>query len=100
MRVTVRKQESEQGLARVCQSPRGYVVSVDGKRAGSVSWARERWGRSDGGYWYWYASIGGASYNSSSDTPRAATKEEARDACVAWVKRMATQCMSREQEEP
>lgn len=40
MRITWKKQASEHGLAGMCQSPRGYVLRIDGKNVGSVSWCR------------------------------------------------------------
>lgn len=90
MRVTVRKESSERGLARVCQSPRGFVISVDGKRVGMVGWASDGLGRHGTGYWYWWARIGETLRNTANEKVRIATKEEARDACVAWVKAAST----------
>jgi hypothetical protein len=44
-RITTRKQKNEQGLARVCQAPRGYEFFYDKKRIGGIYAAYEKgWG--------------------------------------------------------
>lgn len=91
MRVTARRQESEQGLARVCQSPRGFVISLDGKRVGHVGFARPFGSVTDRSeeHWFWYAHVGDVSRNSASHCSYYATREAARDACIEWVKATA-----------
>lgn len=86
-RVTVRHQPSETGLARVCQSPRGYDVRVDKRDVGSVRPLTERGVPFSRRYvgWYWCARFGDALRNTCDETPHG-TKELARDACIAWVK--------------
>lgn len=89
MRITARQQERERGLAAVGAAPRGYIVSVDGAVVGRVGYARSMKGESLG-CWFWY---GG---NEALAIPRRntagekdgcfATREAARDACVAYVK--------------
>jgi hypothetical protein len=79
-RVTVRQEPHESGLAQVTQSPRGFIISVNGKRVGCVRYARRVLG--SGAPWFWYAHVG----NSAGGHKSFATREEARDACVAWVK--------------
>lgn len=87
MRVTVKNEPSERGLAGVCQGPRGYIISADGEKVGRVSCTYiDRLSRK-GMYWYYYASGEGIPHaNTCNDVPRLKTKEEARDACVAYVK--------------
>lgn len=75
-RVTCRTERNETGLARVCQSPRGYDICIDGKPVVRVACVR----RSTDG-WYFY----GMGHNTYSDK-HWTTKEEARDAAIAFVK--------------
>lgn len=79
MRVTVSREASESGLARVCQSPRGYVLKVDGKVVGRVGWSHSP---DKSKPWHWY----GSGHNSASAGTYFATKEEARDNAVAFIK--------------
>lgn len=83
MRVTAKVEPSERGLARICQGPRGYIVSLDGKVVGHVSVSLHCPTRREEG-WYFYASVGQARINSCEKL--LPTKEEARAACIAWVK--------------
>ena len=90
MRVTVRKEPSETGLARVAQTPRGFIISVDGKKIARVGFAYG-FGRlsSGSGDWHWYGgdeALGIERRNSAADGVHFDTKEAARDACVAYVK--------------
>jgi hypothetical protein len=48
MRITWRKQCNERGLAKVCQTPRGKVCTIDGEEVCRVYGTR-------GGEWYWVA---------------------------------------------
>lgn len=85
MRITARQEPREGGLAGVCQGPRGFIISVDGKKVGRVAWARSM--SRDTGYWYFYASGPGIpTKNTASDLPRLQTREDARDACMAYVR--------------
>ena len=82
MRVTVRREASESGLARVCQSPRGFVISVDGQVAAHVGWSHAP---DKSKPWHWY----GDGYNSAAVGVFFTTKEEARDNAVARIKARA-----------
>lgn len=90
MRVTARNQPSEGGLARVCQSPRGYIIKLDGKDVGRVGSSRNLFAKTPAERgclsWHWYAHVGGESRNSAANDCNYPTKEEARDACIEWIK--------------
>jgi hypothetical protein len=93
MRVTCRQEPSETGLARVCQSPRGFIISVDGKRVGHVAYARGLGRGATNDYWYWYAGaqvLGIPGRNSAAERLTYETRELARDACIAHVKASLT----------
>jgi hypothetical protein len=84
-RVTTRQEPSETGLARVTQTPRGFIVSVDGERVGRVgaSW-QSLTNRVP--VWHWYATVGGVSFNSAGAGMRYDSREDAKIACLAWVR--------------
>ena len=87
LRITCRKEENETGLARVCQSPRGFVISVDGKKVARVGSYRGLGAKPDG--WHWYGgddSLGIPRRNSSAEGLTYETKEACRDACIAYLK--------------
>jgi len=87
MKVTFRKQPNEPGLARVCQGPRGYVVSVDGIAVGNVSPLSRGFGSSVIG-WYWVVGTYpkyGIPLTNTYRSPKP-TKEEARDECKAFIR--------------
>lgn len=85
MKVTARKQPNEQGLSRVTQSPRGYIVKRDGVDVGYVSASRSFLNRFQVS-WYWYAHVGQTSRNSAAEGDKYETKEDALSACMAWVR--------------
>jgi hypothetical protein len=96
MRITVRKEPSETGLARVCQAPRGFIVSIDGKTIARVGAAHASSLRDYD--WHWYGgdeALGVARRNSAAEGINYNTKEEARDACVAYVKDCLTKAKAR-----
>lgn len=86
MRLTWKRQANETGLARVCQSPRGFDLRAGGRYIGGVRPHRvDRFGRYAG--WYWYAvddtlRIGRMNTN---DSP-VLTIEEAKSECIAYVR--------------
>lgn len=57
-RLTWSRQPNEQGLASVCQGPRGAVLKVSGVRVGRVY--ANSVGFHDYNGWYWVARHGGA----------------------------------------
>jgi hypothetical protein len=74
----------------VSEWPRGFDIRVGGGEVGSANAAcRSGMGRSGGYVWHWYASSKehGIDWKNSAiaDDPFA-TAEEARDACLAYVK--------------
>lgn len=93
MKITARQEASEKGLARVCQSPRGYIIKCDGKDVGRVGWASRIFDGPGAGAkpWFWYAGVETAgrermSRNSASHKCFYASREDARDACIEWFK--------------
>jgi len=90
MRVTVKREENERGLARVCQGPRGFEIRIKGERVGHAMWGRNFGQAYGSGYWFWYA--GSERYSvprkNASDEPFE-TAEAARDACLAYVRKHA-----------
>lgn len=90
MRITVRREKSERGLAAVTQGPHGFDVRIKGERVGCVQWARV-YGKPCGvGYWYWYAGSDryGVPRKNTCNEP-SATPAIARDACLAYVREHA-----------
>lgn len=72
-----RKQKSETGLARICQSPRGYELFESGMSQTPVmhvSPRTDRQSRFTVVGWYWY----GCGHNSLHDRPLFVTAEEAK----------------------
>lgn len=89
MRVTARREPREAGLAGVVQGPRGYIIKCNGKDVGRVSALFAGFGKAGTRGWYFYASAGDVRINTCNDAIPFATAEEARDACIAWVKEHA-----------
>lgn len=83
MRLTWKRQESEKGLAAVCQGERGYDLRIDGQCVGRVR-PVEKWG--GGGYW-WYAvsEEHGIPLKNTALSPMP-TIGEAKALCLAYVK--------------
>lgn len=86
MRLTWRKQPSEGGLRSIGQSPRGAILKMDGEDIGRVTANRVGWQRWMG--WYWIAvSADGRVPLSNSCAKPAATIDDAKAECLAYVKR-------------
>lgn len=93
MKITARTETSEKGLARICQSPRGYIIKCDGKDLGRVGHARRVFDGpgAEAKPWFWYAGIElpgleRIARNTAANDCFYATREEARDACIEWLK--------------
>ena len=92
-RITVKKQPNEKGLRSVGLFARGFIVSVAGIPVGTVA-SKDR----DGTAWYWYARLDVGEgpdptlivpFRNTFHKP-VRTKEEARDACCAYIKECVT----------
>jgi hypothetical protein len=70
----------------VTQGPRGYEIRIAGENVGRASVLSV--GFHTYGRWYFYASSKkhGIPHKNTCDGPTWATAEEARDACVAYIK--------------
>lgn len=87
MRVTVRNEPREKGLASVLHFNRGYEIRVDNRTVGRVGYSRGLGHGSAG--WFWYAmdeALNIPLRNSAFDGATYATKEKARDACLVYVR--------------
>lgn len=87
MRITARKQKSETGLRSVGQCPRGFEICIDGKRVASVSAFSVGWMEWKG--WYFSAVENkelGIEFRNTASEKRYTTKEEARDACLEYIR--------------
>ena len=88
-RVTSKREPSESGLARVAQGPRGFIISHDGRMVARVGYSRgDLFARRPAEKpWYWSGGLdAGPRRNTANEGLYYATREEARDACVAWIK--------------
>lgn len=84
-RITWRKQKDEQGLSSIGQSPRGYILFVNGIEVASVSAKPAGWMNWNG--WYWIArsdELGVKWRNTSSEKPFTEI-EDAKVACRNYV---------------
>lgn len=86
-RLRFKREPDEQGLARVCQGPRGADLWYGGRDVGSVSPKKVGWGAGDYKGWYWccpeIADLGIEHRNTSSAPVD--TLEEAKAALRAHV---------------
>lgn len=85
-KVSARKTPYETGLSRAMQPPRGYTIRFGRIDIGHVYAKSEGFHEWRG--WYWVSPLRpdlGIAYRNTSDAPLS-TKEEARDACLAYVK--------------
>ncbi len=84
MKLTWSKQPSEQGLARVCQGPRGAILKLDGERVGYVYATRPSG-------WYWVAindTLGVTLFNScASGRALTADLDTAKAECEDYVRK-------------
>jgi uncharacterized protein YfiM (DUF2279 family) len=79
-KITFRKQKNEIGLARVCQSPRGYAIFIDGKEIGQVTGIRNWNSRALSFMISWQADLPTREwYNSASENQTFETKELAKE---------------------
>lgn len=72
-RLTWRRQADERGLARVCQSERGFELRYSGMTVGQVS-------KTSGGYYFY-----GCGKNSLWEKLKFETYDLAKVACKKWV---------------
>lgn len=94
-RLTWRREPSETGLARVCQSPRGAILSWNGEDVACVKWARSSLGLltyhiTTPYKWFWCARPRGRDevigYRNTIDSILYRTLDEAKAACLAYVR--------------
>lgn len=90
MRITVRRQERERGLAAVTQGPRGFDIRINGECVGHVRWGHNFGKEQSSGYWYWWAQSTryGVPHKNTASEP-SNSLELARDACRAYVREHA-----------
>jgi len=91
-----RKQPSEQGHARIGQSPRGFEVTLDGECIGGAFSARASW--SGPHYWYCYVSDhpqGRVPRRNTASSERYPDVESARAACAAYVRQALAEWLAR-----
>lgn len=90
MRITFSQQPSETGLARVAQTPRGYICKINGAEIGRISAHYNRIGNYANYAFMWYtfenAELRIPYRNTSAEGITFATREEARDHMKAWLK--------------
>ena len=67
-----RKQPNETGLARICQSARGFELRENGETIAHVAQTK--------GGWYWYG------YGNNTCSKPVATADEAKAEAVLWIK--------------
>lgn len=84
MRLTWRREPSETGLARVCQSPRGAILKCDGRDVAHIEACRVGYQRYDG--WYWYTHAEGLPLHNSHATP-VADIDQAKRECEDFVRK-------------
>ena len=84
MRITWRKQPNEKGLSRVCQSPRGAILRVDGRDVARVQAHRTDWQHYRG--WTWYARCDELGVALLNDGRVHMTIEDAKAAAEAYVR--------------
>ena len=90
-RLRWKREQPEHGLARVCQSPRGYDLRLGGVKVGSVRPLRVGFADYDG--WFWvacHAVLGIPWRNSAAAGHPRMTMVEAKAACESYVR----QCLS------
>ena len=87
-RITCRKEPNESGLARVCQLPRGFIISIGGVRVARVGGARSLARGASAVTWHWYGHRDPdvPRRNSAAEGIQFATREDARDNCVAYLR--------------
>ena len=83
-----RRQPNERGLARVCQSPRGYELHENGKQLAYVSPVTRGLTREVTG-WY-FVCLGPAHHNSLWENVAYPTADEAKGAALAHIKQATT----------
>lgn len=88
-KITFKRQESEKGLARVCQGTLPWIIRVDGKDCGRVS-VRSLFGTAESSYaaptekrWFWHARVGDRLRNTASDDPM--TADECKAEAKSWI---------------
>ena len=87
MRFTWSKEPRQTGLAGVCQGPRGFVLKHGCAEVATVSPLTDGPSRWTPNGWYWCAeNMAGVRHNSLWNTPRYATPDEAKTACLAYAK--------------
>lgn len=84
MRLTWRREPHETGLASVCESPRGWILKLDGEDVGHVSMCRVGWQEYRGWYWYARSDDDRIRPRNTSGEP-VSTDVEAKASCRAYV---------------
>ena len=83
-RLTFSKQPNDS--CRIGQAPRGYLICLGGERIGTVAAAIEFPSRELIG-WYFSVRVNEVLHNTAVESRYWLTKESARDAAKAWVKK-------------
>lgn len=84
MRLTWKKQPSETGSRRVCQGPRGAILSADGEELGRVYPFSTGLVTYKG--WYWTAAGDGVPWCNTSNAP-VEDIDEAKAQCETYVRK-------------
>lgn len=88
-RLRWRREPNETGLRAVGQGERGYDLMYGDECIGRARPLTRGWRTGPSGY-YWHARAGGLLRNTAGD-PGYATVDEAKAACMAWVKERLAQ---------
>ena len=82
-KISWRREPSGQGLARVSESPRGYLVKINGADAGGIFAHPVGWLKWEGWYWHVY---GPSVPSKNTSSKPVATIEKAKAECEAYIR--------------
>jgi hypothetical protein len=88
-KLTFRKTPNEQGLSKVGQSPRGYIIKINGIEIGAIFARSVGWQGWDG--WYYYVSsedLGITHYNQAAAKKFCRTLDDAKLSVTNYLKTM------------